>query len=184
MRESKQHAQAFEIYYKLDEKRSHKEVAKKCKVHPRTVHTWSIKYNWVERVKLRDIENQPDVEKATNKQVINEKAKQLERIQKIIDGSPTEQNFIIKALNNSMKRDEEGNLILGKDKKPILDIKAGDPRGLAELARSLVSLRKAETDAMKHQLLLLGEADSRTEQGIVFISRIPRPAENKDDDDS
>ena len=49
--------EAFEIYYHLGDKRSLKQVAEKIERTERTVAGWSRSYNWVDRVKQREIED-------------------------------------------------------------------------------------------------------------------------------
>lgn len=49
--------QAFEIYYGLGEKRSLRAVSKEVERTERTVAGWSRAYNWVDRVKQREIED-------------------------------------------------------------------------------------------------------------------------------
>ena len=49
--------EAFEIYYHLGDKRSLKAVAEKIERTERTVAGWSRAFNWVDRVKQREIED-------------------------------------------------------------------------------------------------------------------------------
>lgn len=49
--------EAFEIYYHLGDKRSLKQVAEQIERTERTVAGWSRAYNWVDRVKQREIED-------------------------------------------------------------------------------------------------------------------------------
>ena len=49
--------EAFEIYYHLGDKRSLKQVAERIERTERTVAGWSRAYNWVDRVKQREIED-------------------------------------------------------------------------------------------------------------------------------
>ena len=49
--------EAFEIYYHLGDKRSLKAVAEKIDRTERTVAGWSRAFNWVDRVKQREIED-------------------------------------------------------------------------------------------------------------------------------
>lgn len=55
--ESNLQREAFEIYYHLGDKRSLKLVAEKVERTERTVAGWSRAYNWVDRVKQREIED-------------------------------------------------------------------------------------------------------------------------------
>jgi hypothetical protein len=49
--------EAFELYYSLGDKRSHKLVAEKIGRTERTIAGWSRSLNWVDRVKQREIED-------------------------------------------------------------------------------------------------------------------------------
>ena len=68
------HIEAFEYYYALGNDRTCALVGKKFNKNPRTISQWCSKFNWVERVKMRDIEvSKKLVEKTTNA-IIDEKA--------------------------------------------------------------------------------------------------------------
>ena len=56
-RENSLQKEAFEIYYHLGDKRSLKAVAEKIERTERTVAGWSRAFNWVDRVKQREIED-------------------------------------------------------------------------------------------------------------------------------
>lgn len=49
--------EAFELYYHMGDKRSLRAVAEKIERTERTVAGWSRSYNWVDRVKQREIED-------------------------------------------------------------------------------------------------------------------------------
>ena len=49
--------EAFEIYYHLGDRRSLKQVAEEIERTERTVAGWSRSFNWVDRVKQREIED-------------------------------------------------------------------------------------------------------------------------------
>lgn len=49
--------EAFELYYHMGDKRSLRAVAEKIERTERTVAGWSRAYNWVDRVKQREIED-------------------------------------------------------------------------------------------------------------------------------
>lgn len=74
MTETLKHKEAFEYYYSLGEKRNLIAVALQCKCSERAVANWSKIFNWQTRVQQRDIENARNLEKKTNKEVINAKA--------------------------------------------------------------------------------------------------------------
>lgn len=56
-KENKLQKEAFEVYYYLGNDRSLKKVAEKVCRTERTVAGWSRAYNWVDRVKQREIED-------------------------------------------------------------------------------------------------------------------------------
>jgi hypothetical protein len=56
-KENKLQREAFEIYYHLGDNRSLKKVAEKVGRTERAVAGWSRAYNWVDRVKQREIED-------------------------------------------------------------------------------------------------------------------------------
>lgn len=56
-KENKLQREAFEIYYALGDKRSLKAVAQQVNRTERCVAGWSRAYNWVDRVKQREIED-------------------------------------------------------------------------------------------------------------------------------
>lgn len=56
-KENKLQREAFEIYYHLGDNRSLKRVAEKVGRTERAVAGWSRAYNWVDRVKQREIED-------------------------------------------------------------------------------------------------------------------------------
>ncbi len=75
MKETLQHKQAFEFYYKLGEDRNYMVVAQKYGVSKTAVGKWGKNFNWVDRVQQRDIENAKRLEEKTDSSVVAEKAK-------------------------------------------------------------------------------------------------------------
>lgn len=170
MRETGRHLEAFEYYYRLGSDRTYEAVARQFNGSHRTVNRWGKEFNWQERVRLRELEDSKKAAEKSSKEVVNVKAKQLKEVRGIIEDVETELGYIRQAVSNSKEALQAG------------DIKAGNPRDLDYLAKALGGLRKIKMDAMKHELLLHGEADSRSEQNFVFISRIPRPQKKNDND--
>lgn len=56
-KENKLQREAFEIYYQMGDKRSLRAVSEKVGRTERTLAGWSRAYNWVDRVKQREIED-------------------------------------------------------------------------------------------------------------------------------
>lgn len=77
MKESLRHREAFEFYYSLGEARSMQKVADHFNLAKSTVHTWSKKFNWTERIEQRDFEIGRKLEEKTNDTILDEKAKLL-----------------------------------------------------------------------------------------------------------
>lgn len=74
MTETLRDKEAFEYYYSLGTERNLEKVSKKYSVSVPAVKKWSKNFNWQLRVQQRDIENSKNLEKKTNKEVINAKA--------------------------------------------------------------------------------------------------------------
>ena len=69
------HIEAFEYYYALGNDRNWEAVGKKFNRSPRTVASWGTKFDWQERIKLRDIEVSKKLVEHTTNAVVDEKAK-------------------------------------------------------------------------------------------------------------
>ena len=74
MIETLRHKEAFDYYYSLGDKRGLREVAQKFDISLTAIGKWSKNFNWQLRVQQRDIENSKNLEKKTNKGVIDAKA--------------------------------------------------------------------------------------------------------------
>lgn len=77
--------EAFEYYYAMGDKRDINKVSTEnggeIDRTVRTIYEWSRRFDWVERVKQRDIEIGKKLEKKTNTTIVNEKAKYRKIIQ-------------------------------------------------------------------------------------------------------
>ena len=74
MTETLRDKEAFEYYYSLGVERNLEKVSQKYSVSIPAVKKWSKNFNWQFRVQQRDIENSKNLEKKTNKGVIDAKA--------------------------------------------------------------------------------------------------------------
>jgi hypothetical protein len=74
MTETLRDKEAFEYYYSLGAERNLEKVSQKYSVSIPAVKKWSKNFNWQLRVQQRDIENSKNLEKKTNKGVIDAKA--------------------------------------------------------------------------------------------------------------
>jgi len=78
--------QAFEFYYKQGNERSYMSTARQFNVTKRTVARWAKKHGWQEKVQLRDQNNAKELEKRTDKSVVDQKAELLTVIRYAIFG--------------------------------------------------------------------------------------------------
>jgi len=121
----------------------------------KTLRNWSRSDNWQERVKLRDIENSKKQQTKTDQEVVNTKADYRKMIKERLGELRTEKGYLTKAYATAKKKLEDGTLEVGSVKE------------LTELSRAMQGLLKAEESMMKTDLLMMGEADSRTETNIA-----------------
>ncbi len=151
--ETTRHQEAFNYYYELGYTRSIPQVAQKIKASHGAVKKWSRDFNWRERVIQRDIDNNPKLERKSNDAVVNTKASHRKDIQLAMQP--------IRALINSAIVERE-NPETGK-KESVVSFAVKDPKGMLSMITSLEKLIKAD-------LLLMGEADSRSEEKITIVN--------------
>lgn len=72
-RESSKHLDAFELYYTLGDNRSYAKVAEQFKVSIGTVNRWASKYSWQRRVVERDHKIALQLQRETDKQILEDK---------------------------------------------------------------------------------------------------------------
>ena len=101
--------QAFEYYYllglKKGQSRSHKKVGEHFKKSTRTVEMWARSFNWTERVQQRDLHYKKEIEKATDKIVLNTMAdyrKEVKQLNAIV--SKQIQAMFLKVTDKEGKR--------------------------------------------------------------------------------
>ncbi len=80
MKETLRHAEAFDYYYSLSDKRSLIKVAEHTGCALRTISNWSKQHTWRSRVQQRDIDNSRRLEKKTDNHIINARAMYREQI--------------------------------------------------------------------------------------------------------
>ena len=90
MKEFQRHHEAFELYFSyLQSKKTKSEsiigVASEYNVANSTMWRWHKEFNWDERAHLRNIEINKQVEKKINNTLVNNKAKYLTFIHKLMD---------------------------------------------------------------------------------------------------
>jgi len=86
MSESLKQQNAFEFYYMLGEKRTLTAVAEHFNVAVPTVHVWSTKHNWKNRVTERDRKNMEAIREDNDAQM----QEQMKAYRKIINASVSE----------------------------------------------------------------------------------------------
>ena len=141
MRETKKHMDAFEEYVRLGDERSHAKLAKIVNASKSSVGKWAASFNWIERVKLRDIANAKQIAKITDRSIVATKAnyrKDIEDTMKIVKAT------ILSAVNMTTKK---------------LNVSTKTPSDINQLTSAYEKLAKLD-------LLLIGED---TEKGTVVI---------------
>lgn len=81
MNETFRHREAFEYYYKLGEKRSLAQVARRFNVSVQSTNKWNHEFNWQPRVQERDRKNALALAKENDKVIIRDKAKDLKLVE-------------------------------------------------------------------------------------------------------
>ena len=142
------HQKAFQYYYSLGDKRSYPLVAEKFSVSLTSIKKWSKAHNWLDRVQQRDIEISRRIEKKTNTAIVNSKADYRAEIRENLK--------LLKALLATA---------LQKVKGPDGKIKSQLIIGV-ESAKNVADVIQAYEKLVKLDLVLIGEADSRTEEVI------------------
>ena len=148
MVETKRHGDAFDYYYSLGNDRSCQQVGIKFTVSRNSVQKWKQAFNWDERVIQRDLEINKKVEEKTTNAIVNTKADYRADIRSMLQPAKAAVNTVI---------------VEGKDGKPTVNLKVDNPKDFALVIGAIEKLVKLD-------LLLMGEADSRAETNINFIT--------------
>ena len=113
-----------------------------------TLREWSSKDNWQARITQRDIENGKKIQAKTDRAVVNTKADYRRDVRLALQPLKAAINKVI------VKNEETG---LPEVKIPIIE------------ARDLTSVIMSFEKLIKLDLILMGEADSRTEHNVSLI---------------
>jgi hypothetical protein len=148
MRESLKHQEAFDYYYSLGKDRTYRSVADRFKVGKRAVERWGSEFNWLERIQQRDISNSREVQARTDRVVVNSRADHRKDIRLALQPVKAAINKLVQ------KNPDTGELELKIEMKTPKD-----------MALAISSLEKL----MKLDLVMMEEADSRTDHKVVFI---------------
>ena len=158
--ETKRHIEAFDEYYAMGKDRNLVAVARQCSAGERTVARWSKDFNWQGRVAQRDLENGKKIMAKTDKTVVNTKADYRRDIRLAFQPVKAAINKVI------VKNEETGEL--------EVKLNMDDGRQLAAVVAAFATLAKLD-------LLLMGEADSRTDNTFklydVDLSGYPKAFE-------
>jgi len=82
--EDEKQKQAFCLYYDLGTERTQKKVAKLLNLSENCIETWCKEYNWVERVKEKDVEEIKKLRKKVREEVLKTKEDYREIIAEMI----------------------------------------------------------------------------------------------------
>jgi nitrate reductase NapAB chaperone NapD len=137
MKETPEHIEAFEYYYSIPN-RNLRAVAQKFNKSLTAVNNWNKAFNWQQRVEQRDLANAKEIEKKTNKTIVNTKADYRAEIKT--------QLGILKAILNQAINDIKEKRI----------IKVANTNELKDVVNSYEKLSKLD-------LLMMGEATERSE---------------------
>ena len=160
MRETKAHADAFNEYYLMGDKRSLRALADQLEFSERTYFKWSTIHNWQERIALKDIEISRKLNDKVDDQIVNTKADYRKMIKERLLNIKTETGYLTKAYGTAKKKLEDED----NDELDVSNI-----RELTDLAKAMQGMYKEEQALMKLDLLMMGEADSRVEGNINLI---------------
>jgi len=156
--ETKRHIEAFDYYYALGEERNLVSVALQYGFSERAVAGWSKDFNWQMRIAQRDLENGKKIMAKTDEVVVNTKADYREDIRRALQPVKAAINKVI------VKDTKTGEL--------DVDITVDNAMQLAAVIGAFEKLVKLD-------LLLMGEADSRTDNTFklydVDLSGYPKP---------
>ena len=137
--EKQKHIFAFERYYALGDKRRLADLATEIKTSLTTIEDWSRKYDWQERIQLRDQEIARRLEQKTINSIVDDKAKFL--------------NIVKASVAQYVARLNTARLFYTKDGRPIAevydikgnklkiaDVKINSPRDLKDLIQTYLLL--------------------------------------------
>jgi len=158
--ETKRHIEAFDKYYAMGEDRKLASLVSYCDVTETTVKRWSRSFNWQMRIAQRDLENGKKIMAKTDETVVNTKADYREDIRRVLQP-------VKAAINKVIVKDP-------KTGKLGVNLIVDDARQLAALVGALDRMVKLD-------MLLMGEADSRTDNTFklydVDLSGYPKAFE-------
>jgi len=168
VQETKEHGDAFDAYYAMGEDRSLRLLAGDRGVSVKTAKKWSTEFNWQERIIQRDLEINKKIEEKTNSAIVNTKADYRADIKENRDSLKTIRQRYEKLIADATEAIASG------------EIKAESVKDLDSIASSLKKLHDLNKDYVKLDLLLMGEADSRTEHRLSLIDILKEAREDND----
>lgn len=152
--------EAFELYYAMGEKRDINKLAGKGegKVDRtvRTIYEWSRRFNWVERVRQRDMELGKKLEQKMNTTILDEKAKYRKIIQASIGSfvrDLQDGKVRVKSISDFEKLVKLDLLLMGEadsiqrvENNTSLVLSERDKEEIRNISRSVSSIRDRDLD--------------------------------------
>ncbi|MHA2086294.1 MAG: hypothetical protein ACXABD_21325 [Candidatus Thorarchaeota archaeon] len=123
-----------------------------------TLRKWSSANNWQERCTQRDIDNAKKVQAQTDKSVVNSKADHRKLIKELLEQDNTLDGYAITLVGTAFDLITSG------------EMKVQTIKELVELMRTHQGSTAKKLDLIKTDLLLMGEADSRSEEKIIIVN--------------
>lgn len=151
MREGQRHRDAFEEYFQLRQQghtptEAINSVAIQYGFSERTIWQWKKAFNWDEREAIRAAEIQRGIEEKTNEQIIDNKARYLAKLNKLIFDSDVK----IQSVSELIGAIKTASELQGQTERFEGEIKVDyDPKLIRRLGRKLIQERKKRQDNRK-----------------------------------
>lgn len=158
---------AFDQYYAMGEQRDLKRLQGALQEAEgftqgspayKTIRKWSAANNWVERCKQRDLENSKKVQAKTDRSVVNTKADYRKMIKENLEETLTLDGYTMALVGGVF------DLITKKS------LKVTKLNELLDVIKSHQFSTAKKVELIKTDLLLMGEADSRSEEKIIIVN--------------
>lgn len=173
MQERQKHIDAFEMFYKLGGQPTTDnctKVAEEFQISARTFWNWYKELNWKEQVILRNRANKPEIQANTDREVVKSKADHLAAVLREIDQADKIIQRYEKLIADASEKINKGEIAI-----------ASVPE-LGSIGRTLKDLAGYRIDLRKQALVLMGEADSRTDHNIRLIDLLKAGREQSGND--
>ena len=84
--ETLRHREAFDFYYSLGNLRNYPKVAQQFQVSPTSIKKWATSFDWKSRIRERDARLAIEIDKATDKAILEQRQKIVATINSLVDG--------------------------------------------------------------------------------------------------